>query len=478
MNVHDQLLATSTRHWEERILPTLTDYIRIPNVSPTFDPEWRERGHMEQAVELARSWCEREKPRGATVTIRRLPGRTPLLLIELPARGVDADRPAVLLYGHLDKQPPFTGWREGLGPWTPILEEGRLYGRGGADDGYAVFAALVAYRILEEQGLPHTRALVLIECSEESGSPDLAPHVDALGPELGAIDLVICLDAGCLDYERLWLTTSLRGNLLGELRIELLREGVHSGHAGGYLPSVVMVLRRLLERLEDARDGRLLLQGLHIEIPEDRRRETETLARELRLEDLRRAFPLLDGVSLLSDSPFELLLANTWEPCLAITGLDGFPSVREGGNVHLPALRAKLSFRLPPTLPVERASAVLRDTLETAPPFGARVSFTTLSAMPGWNAPSLAPYLKQACEEASRHYFGTSFRAMGMGGSIPFMNMLAERYPQAQYCVTGVLGPLSNAHGPNEFLDVPYATRLTAAIGDIVAAHAQARPKG
>ena len=471
------LVARTEHYWEERILPTLTDYIRIPNVSPAFDPAWAEHGHMARAVELARRWCEAEKPRGARVRVENLPGRTPLLRIDIPARGVPADdRRTVLVYGHLDKQPPFTGWDEGLGPWTPVRREGRLYGRGGADDGYAVFAALAAFRALEDEGRPHARAVVLIECSEESGSPDLGAHVDALGESLGGVDLVVCLDAGCQDYERLWLTTSLRGNLLAELRIEVLREGVHSGNAGGLIPSVTMVLRRLLDRIEDPRDGRLVPSTLRVEIPEDRRRETEALARNLTADEVRRSLPLLDGVRLLHEDPLALLLANTWEPALAVTGLDGFPSVREGGNVHLPAARVKLSFRLPPTLAVETATRALRETLESAPPFGARVAFLPLSVMPGWNAPPLGPSLERALDEASRRHFGPSFRAMGMGGSIPFMNMLAERYPAARYCVTGVLGPHSNAHGPNEFLDLPTAVRLTASVADILAAHAQERP--
>lgn len=472
------LLTAVGRYWDERILPTLTDYIRIPNVSPAFDPEWAAHGHMESAVELARRWCEAEKPQGARVTVHRLESRTPLLRIDIPASGVAPDDArTVLLYGHLDKQPPFTGWEEGLGPWTPVLRDGRLYGRGGADDGYAAFAAVAAYRHLEEQRTPHARAVVLIECSEESGSPDLAAHVAALRPTLGDIDLVVCLDSGCHDYERLWLTTSLRGNLIGELRIALLTEGVHSGNAGGFIPSITMVLRRLLDRIEDPRDGRLLLPALAVEIPAERRRETERLAALVPAAAIRAGLPLLEGVGLLHEDAVELHLANSWRGSLAVTGLDGFPSLRDGGNVHLPAARVKLSFRLPPTLPVDAAARALRDTFESNPPFGARVNFLPLSGMPGWNAPSFAPYLEKACEEASCRHFGASAEAMGMGGSIPFMNMLAEAYPQAQYCVTGVLGPHSNAHGPNEFLDLPTARRVTAAIHDIVAAHAAADAK-
>ncbi len=476
MPAPNALLAAVDRYWEERILPPLTDYIRIPNVSPAFDSNWSAHGHMEAAVALAHRWCEAEKPVRARVTVHRLEGRTPVLLVDIPAAGVPPDDPrTVLLYGHLDKQPPFTGWEEGLGPWSPVLRDGRLYGRGGADDGYAVFAALAAYRFLEERGIPHARAVVLIECSEESGSPDLAAHVEALRPSLGAVDFVVCLDSGCLDYERLWLTTSLRGNLIAELRLAVLAEGVHSGNAGGFLPSVTMVLRRLLDRIEDPRDGRILVSALAVEIPDDRRRETERLAALIPAERLRAGFPLLEGVRLLHEGAVELHLANTWRAALAVTGFDGFPSVREGGNTHLPALRVKLSFRLPPTLPVETAVRVLRETLETTPPFGARVSFLPLTGMPGWNAPSFAPFLERACEEASRAHFGAPPQAMGMGGSIPFMNMLAASYPTAQYCVTGVLGPHSNAHGPNEFLDLPTAKRLTAAIHDIVAAHAASK---
>src|SRR5690606_18462429 len=209
---------------------------------------------LDRAAQLLRDWAERHALPGMSVEIVRLPSLTPVLLIEVPGEGSDT----VLMYGHLDKQPEFTGWSDGLAPWTPVIRDGRLYGRGGADDGYAVFGSLLALRALADQGIGHARCLILIEASEESGSPDLPAYIDALAARIGEPSLVVCLDAECGNYDQFWVTNSLRGNLLGTLRIEVLKEGVHSGMASGIVPSSFRIARSLLERIENASTGRIL----------------------------------------------------------------------------------------------------------------------------------------------------------------------------------------------------------------------------
>jgi acetylornithine deacetylase/succinyl-diaminopimelate desuccinylase-like protein len=454
--------------WDRSIIPTLCDFVRIPNKSPMFDPQWERNGHMEKAVLLLADWCRRQPLKGLTVEIARLPGRTPLLFIEIP--GTTAD--TVLMYGHFDKQPKFTGWKEGFSPWEPVIRDGKLYGRGGADDGYAVFSSLTALAALQAQGMAHARCVLLIEGCEESGSFDLPFHVDALAARIGQPDLVICLDAECADYDRLWMTTSLRGNIIGTLNIQMLTEGVHSGSGSGIAASCFDVLRQLLMRVSNPATGELL-QDLYVEIPTERLRQAAATAAVLG-DSVRARMPFASGVQAVSDTPVELILNSTWRPTLVVTGIDGLPAVRDAGNVLVPSISVKLSFRLPPTGDPDKAQTAIRRALATDPPCNARLSLT-LDGSAGWNAPATASWLENAAQEASRQAFGREAMAMGTGGTIPFMGMLGEKFPDTQFMVTGVLGPQSNAHGPNEFLHIDYAKRLTAAVAQVIAAHARAR---
>jgi acetylornithine deacetylase/succinyl-diaminopimelate desuccinylase-like protein len=456
--------------WDQSIVPALCEYVRIPNKSPLFDPDWEQHGYMERAVELMAAWCRRQPIAGLSLRISRLPGRTPLIFIEVPAQGRARDD-TVLLYGHLDKQPEFTGWHEGLGPWEPVIRDGRLYGRGAADDGYAIFSSLTAIAALQAHNVPHARCVVLIEACEESGSVDLPAHVEALAADIRSPSLVVCLDAEAGDYERLWLTTSLRGNIVGALTIDVLTEGVHSGAGSGIAASCFDVLRVLLARLSDAETGEIRLAELRAETPAERRREIQATARLLG-DSVAARMPFARGVRAMSQDPAVLLENSTWRPTLSVTGLDGLPSVSNAGNVLVPRLEVKLSFRLPPTANAAAAADAVRRALETDPPYGARVRFTS-GANGGWNAPRTDPWLEHAVAEASRAYFGHEGMSMGVGGTIPFMAMLGERFPSTQFLVTGVLGPHSNAHGPNEFLHIDYAKRLTGAVADILARHAQ-----
>lgn len=454
--------------WERSIIPTLVDYIRIPNKSPAFDPDWERRGHMRDAVALFERWArEAMAPLpGATFEIVQLAGRTPLLFLEIPG---DSDA-TVLLYGHLDKQPEMVGWSEGTGPWTPIIRDQKLYGRGGADDGYAMFAALSALLGLHDQQVRRARAVIIIEACEESGSGDLPHYVDHLAGRIGRPSLVVCLDSGCGDYERMWLTTSLRGTAGGALSIRVLEEGVHSGSASGIVPAPFRILRELLSRLEDAKTGATIRNEFHVAIPAERRHQAERAA-EVLGSHVYDVFPFASGVGPVGHDLPELILNRTWRPQLAVTGMEGFPALRNAGNVMLPDLRAKLSLRLPPTLSARSVGEALKQLLECAPPYGAQIHFEIEPAMTGWNAPPLDSWLEDAVERASRTHFGRSHVQMGEGGSIPFMAMLGEKFPETQFVVTGVLGPHSNAHGPNEFLHLPTAKRLSASIASILATH-------
>ncbi|HEX7012365.1 MAG TPA: M20 family metallopeptidase [Steroidobacteraceae bacterium] len=468
---HERLTRYINSAWDESVVPTLCDYIRIPNKSAHFDPNWEQHGHMDRAAALLRAWCEANALPGMTIETVKLPGRTPLLFIDVPASGGAASGDCVLMYGHMDKQPEFTGWAEGLGPWTPVLRDGRLYGRGGADDGYAVFGSLLALRALQDQGIPHARCIILIEGSEESGSPDLPPYIDALAGRIGEPSLVVCLDAECGNYDQFWCTTSLRGNLVGTLRVEVLREGVHSGMASGIVSSSFRIARQLIERVENAETGKLI-DALWVPIPEDRLAQARAAAQALGAS-VHAKLPLVEGMKPMSDDISELLLNSTWRPTLSVTGVDGIPSIENAGNVLRPYTTLKLSFRLPPTLDASAAAQAVKETLESDPPYGAKVQFNVESSMAGWNAPSTAPWLEQAIQSASRTVFGRDAMYMGVGGTIPFMGMLSEKFPRTQFLITGVLGPQSNAHGPNEFLDIATGKRVTACVSYVVAEHAR-----
>ena len=449
--------------WDEAILPAIARYIEIPCQSQLFDPEWKANGHITRAVSLAAKWVAEHLP-GAKIEVVEEAGRTPVLLLEVAGDGDDT----VLLYGHLDKQPPMSGWDEGLGPWKPVFRDGKLYGRGGADDGYAIFAIVGAIKAIHAQGGKHGRLVALIECGEESGSPDLAHYVNLLSDRIGTPGLVVCLDSGCGNYDQLWNTTSLRGLSAGELKVEVLSEGIHSGSASGIVPSTFRILRLLLDRLEDSSTGLLKPDWLHVKIPDHRVREAERTA-EVLGQNVFGEFPFVKGATPITNDLVELLLRRTWRPTLSVTGQSGMPNVSQAGSVLRPFTSLVLSVRLPPTLRAENVGTRMKELLESNPPYGARVTFDVEKAAGGWEAPATEPWLVNSLDRSSQAFFGRPACAYGEGGTIPFMGMLGEKFPKAQFVITGVLGPKSNAHGPNEFLHVQTGKNVTACVAHVIA---------
>jgi acetylornithine deacetylase/succinyl-diaminopimelate desuccinylase-like protein len=488
MNLSD-LTAFIDQQWRDDIVPRLCEYVRIPAKSPAFDANWSEHGHLHAVVKLAEQWA-RAQPGGAggarvlagmTLEVVSIEGRTPCIFFDVPAtQGVGGEQ-TVLFYGHLDKQPEMSGWRAGLGPWSPVIEDQRLYGRGSADDGYAIFAALTAIAALDAQAVARPRCVGLIETCEESGSFDLPAYLELLAPRMGQVKLVVGLDSGCGNYDQLWVTTSLRGLIGGVLSVEILSEGVHSGNASGIVPSSFRIARALLDRIDDAATGRVRPALFHTEIPPERLAQVHDSAAILG-ESVWRQFPWVgcthDGgepgqaaahAMPVTTDPVEAILNRTWRPALSVTGAAGFPAIDAAGNVLRPRTALKLSMRLPPSVDGEQASAQLKRLLEADPPYQARVRFEPDWAASGWNAPPTASWLKSLADEGSHQCFGRPAAWMGEGGTIPFMDMLGRWFSQAQFLITGVLGPQSNAHGPNEFLHIPYATRLTRLVAGVVA---------
>lgn len=472
-----QVLSTVSRAWDEDLVGQLSDYIEIPAKSPAFDANWAQAGYLDKVIERTAAWIEAQKVAGLTLEIIRLPGRTPVLFFEVAStRAQSTNSQTVLMYGHLDKQPEFDGWRNGLGPWTPKYLDGKLYGRGGADDGYAAYAAITAIQALKEQQVGHPRIVGLIETCEESGSPDLLPYIDVLKTRLGDVGLVICLDSGAGNYDQLWLTTSLRGMAAGVLKVEILTEGIHSGDASGLVPSSFRIMRHVLDRLEDSETGRLLPKSFHCEIPAERLAQAQATAGILG-EAIYKRFPWAHhdcgGSSLVALpttlDPVEALIRRTWKPTLSVTGAEGFPALKDAGNVLRPYTAFKLSLRLPPLIDAAAAVAELKTLLEDNAPYQAKVTFHSESTSSGWNAPSTAAWFEQALNDSSQAHFKAPVGFIGQGGTIPLMKLLSTGFPNAQMMVCGVLGPQSNAHGPNEFLHVPYAKKLTAAVAQVIA---------
>ena len=449
--------------WDSEIVPTLVDYIKIPNKSPSFDPDWEKHGHMDKVLNLAANWTEKNKPVGSEMIIKKSPGRTPLLLLDIPG----TKEGNILMYGHLDKQPEMEGWNDDLGPWKPVIKDEKLYGRGGADDGYALFASIASINALKEQKIDHPRILVLIEFSEESGSPDLPHYMDSCSDIIGSPDLVICLDSGAGDYKRFWTTTSLRGLIGLKMKVGVLKEGVHSGGASGHVPSSFRVARSLLSRLEDEKTGEILLEELNTEIPNYRIEETKNLVSILGNEVVEE-FPWKNGMKPSTDDNVEGVLRRTWRPALSIVGSDGMPSTANAGNVLRPYTTLQLSMRIPPMVDPKKAVHAIGKVLEDDIPYGASVELEFEEAAEGWNAPESKTWLLNAIEKASKEYFNQMPCTIGEGGTIPFMAMLGKQFPKAQFVITGVLGPQSNAHGPNEFLHIPFAKNLTCCISSII----------
>lgn len=456
--------------WDATIVPAISAYIEVPNMSPSFDADWATNGLQEQAFDILLSWMKQQPVKGLAYEYLTSEGRTPLLLLEIA--GTTPTAKAVLMYGHMDKQPPLRPWAAGLDPHKAVMRDGKLYGRGGADDGYALFAALTSIAALQKNGLPHGRVVIIIEAGEESGSVDLPYYMERCKERIGSVDLMICLDSGSMNYNQLWLTMSLRGIALGELTVETLREGMHSGVAGGVVPDSFRITRDLLDRIENAKTGAITIPEAHCTIPQHVIAATEVMNSVAFAEQ----FAMAPGVAMVPGNNVELALQNFWHPSLTVTGAN-LPEPQIAGNVIRTHTTVKLSMRIPPLVKADDVLQATKRILEADPPYNAKVTFVPKGAGNGCAMPPLQPWLEQALHEGSMEAFGHPHACQGMGGAIPFISMLVETFPAAQFVVTGVLGPQSNAHGPNEFLHVPYAKGVTYSMARIIAEHYHNTPK-
>ncbi|EGR30789.1 hypothetical protein IMG5_123770 [Ichthyophthirius multifiliis] len=450
--------------WQNDIQQNLEDYIRIPNMSKSFDSEWNTNGLLEKAANHLFNWAKSQNLKNAKLEIIKDADKTPLIYIEVD--GTTQNTQTVLLYGHFDKQPPFTGWKEGLEFNKPKIIDEKLYGRGGADDGYSIFGAVTAIKICQEQQLPHPRCIILIEGDEESGSQHLPLYLEKLKDRIGEISIVFCLDSGTLNYEQLWITSSLRGSIALNLNIKVLNEGVHSGDASGVVPSSFRILRIILDRLENSKTGEIH-EDLQVIIPHDRYFQAFKVSEYIG-NDLIYKFPFVQGMQPTTQNVFNAYINKTWKPQVSYTGVDHLPNTSNAGNVLRPETTIKLSVRIPPTKCVKEAKETLIKLLTENPPYGAQVTCTNVIGNSGWNCPPVEKYLENSIQSASKAFYGKDALYLGEGGSIPLMGLLQRLFPKAQFVVTGVLGPNSNAHGPNEFLHIPFTKKLICCIAKIL----------
>jgi acetylornithine deacetylase/succinyl-diaminopimelate desuccinylase-like protein len=450
--------------FESDLLTGLSDFIKIDNLSPSYDPEWNSNGKLEAAAKFCLDWVLKEGVEGLKGEIIKEDDKTPLIFIEIDARGSDRN---FLLYGHFDKQPHFSGWAEGLGPTIPVIKDGWLYGRGGADDGYAIFSAVTAIKAIQKQGQPHGRVVIVIEGSEESGSPHLIHYINKLNHRIGVPDLMICLDSGAKDYETLWITTSLRGVANLDLTVEVLEEAVHSGVGTGIAPDSFMIIRNLLDRVENSETGKIV-DLFHVNIPSSRIEDAKKLA-AIKSESILGQVKLVPGAKPVTEDVAELILNNTWRPTLCVTGAGGLPAYSTAGNILRATTTVRLSMRIPPGLDADKALDDLENILKINAPFNCKITLSNKAAGNGWNNKDLSKKLSDSLLRTSNKLWGKDYYNFGEGGSIPFIKQLADSFKSCEILVIGVLGPNSNAHSCNEGLNIDYCKNITSTVAHTIA---------
>ena len=454
------LKQTIDKIWDTRALPALMDFIRIPCKSTAFDPHWESNGYLNQACTFISAWVKQQLPQASCEIIQE-PGKTPCLWLDVPAYHAQTDN-TVAFYGHLDKQPEASGWSEGLGPWTPVIRDGKLFGRGCSDDGYSVFLMISALVSLREQGLGHPHCVGIFETQEESGSIDLPHYLTALKERFNHPISLFVLDNQCCDYQRLWLNTSLRGVISAVLRVKTLHHNVHSGTYSGILPDAFAIAQHLLSRIHEPLSGRVLLDSFHTQIPENRKKQ---LLQAAKLLEASTSYypPLLDGVQTKTTSVFDSIYNSTWEPALTVTAIDGLANLNQAANVVPKEIALKLSIRIPPNIDLARAIQDLEKTVTQNVPFHASVTLEDIRQGSGWTPPLTAQNqeTERLLNTCSQSVFHEDVAFSATGGSISIIPEFEKCLPGTSIMLLGVLGPGSNAHGPDESLNIEYVKKLT-----------------
>ncbi len=462
----DSMMEASESIWEESILPSLSEFIKIHALSPGFAPDWDELGELQATIDLFCGWLDRQGIAGMTYETHRIGNHSPVLLVTIEGTGSGE----VLFYSHLDKQPSRPNlWSEGLHPLKAVRRDPFLFGRGAVDDGYGGYLCVTAIKLLQEAGIPHPKATFLIETCEESGSFDLPPYLDELSDNLGSPDLIVVLDSGGPSYEHIWVSEALRGLVAGNLSVKVSHEGVHSGISGGPIPSSFRIQRMLLDRVEDSKTGEILIPEMHVEISDKIKQEAIELGAILG-DELWNSLPVVNTLRPPTTEADQILLGTNWKPAMSVIGADGMPPVLTAGNVLRTHTDLKLSFRIPPGVKAEEVQNIVKEILEKDPPYGAEVTYHATEPADGFHAPPLHEGVSKALNGASMKLTGYSPMVTWVGGTIPFMAMIQNKFPDACFLCTGSSGPGNNAHGPDEKLHIPHSKRLNVVLAIAIAA--------
>ncbi|CAG9311573.1 unnamed protein product [Blepharisma stoltei] len=450
------------------VIPTLMDYIRIPSLSTAFDPNWETNGYMEQAQEVLLSYVRSLNIEGFTYEIVKEPGKPWLVFGEVQATA--PDKGTILMYGHMDKQPHLSGWTVG-GPTDPVIVDGKLYGRGGGDDGYALPGAALCIKTLQSLGIPHGRIVIVAENEEESDSESLVYYINKLRDRIGSPELIVCLDSGIMNYQQFFITTSLRGVVNIDVTVKTILAGMHSGGTSGVLPSAYRIMQHIISRIEDERTGEILIPELHTEIKPSIYEGAAQIVKFMG-PYIVGAFPLINGVKPMTDDLVQLLINRSWKPTLTVIGCEGLPPVADAGNVIQPHFTTRLSVRLPPGVSGKVATEALIREITRDPLYNAVVEVTPQSPSDGWAQNDLEPWLNEAVQEASNSVFHAPALNLWEGGSIPFMGYLGELFPSAQFVITGILHLESNPHSINENFSIEYLKKALSCVAYIIGKHA------
>lgn len=456
-----QLIADA---WKGDTLEGLCRHVEIPAVSGSFDKNWEARGELLNALNEAVRWAKTQLPH-AYFEVSSLPNCPPVLYMDIPAFGGHTGK-SVLCYGHLDKQPETVGWDADLGPWKPVVKEGKLWGRGCVDDGYNFYSIVTAVKALEETKTAHPRITGLYETDEESGSRDMAKYIAQYKDRIGKPGMVCILDLFAVDDQRVWLTQSLRGIVALTVKVSVLKKASHSGTASGIVPSSFRIMRILLDRLENAETGEVLIPSMYSEIPEEYIQGAHKLAETF---DPRQAFSYEGDTVSMKDSAFDAVIAGNWKPTLSVLGADGLPPPDKASGLVRTHTTLKLSFRIPPGVNAEQALADVKARLTTDIPYHASVTITDEHSAPGFAAPLMPDWLKASANELSQAIFGHDVGYTFTGGSIGVITDFAKAFPDAFFINTGALLPDSSAHAPNENLQLDYAEKLTLWVAELFA---------
>ncbi len=447
-----------------KTLDALCEFVKLPSKSSDFDPDWQAHGYLQEACEKAAQWGQ-SLFADATFEVMTAPGHTPALFFDIPA--TDERLGTALFYGHFDKQPEAHGWSNNRQPFVPSIEGNCLYGRGAADDGYSFYCALTAIYALKNAGIKHGRITGLIETDEESGSADMAHWLNVIDKRCGHVCLIVVLDSTSADYDRFWVTTSFRGCVNFTLNVQVLNQGVHSGSASGIVPDSFRIARSLLERLEDAQTGVVADSRLNCPIARERLEQIKATAQILGTS-VTSEFPWHNATRACHEDIFESLIERGFQPKLCVVGADGLPPCNQAGRVMRDKTSLALSLRTPPELDTQAALEVVTEILTQNPPYCADVTITDGSTGNGWSAKLGCRWFDRALQDACQDVFGLAPAYNCDGASIPILNLMQSHFPDAQMLVTGVLGPGSNAHGPDEMLKLDYLEKLTGVIARLL----------